>query len=210
VTQSRYEVTIRRLLEGWRQCRGDRRHLFIGIGGGSAAGKTTVARDVRQRLAPRSVEIICQDRFFKPVGEIPTYESATHDGPRPDYNQPDSFRRAPMFDYCRQADGADVVILEGILVLHFPELRDLMDVKCYVSADVDERIVRRIGRNLSLWPFDEIANYYLESVRHQHERYNAPTQRYADLVISGGMAEAEERGVLLSVLCDAILDCMDA
>lgn len=195
---------IERLLQRWKAAREGGRQLFIGIGGGSASGKTTIANEIRERLAPLRVEAINQDRFFKPAGELPTYFSEVRAEHRPDYNRPDSFDCEEMFSYCRAVNGFDVVILEGILALYYAELRELMDIKCYVPADADERIVRRIRRNLPRSSFDEITRYYLESVRHQHERYNAPTQRYADLVIPGGGAEGEERRAILEALCGAI------
>ena len=200
---------IERLLERWKARRGERRHLFIGIGGGSASGKSTIADGIRRRLAPLTVHTINQDRFFKPVGELPTYHSPSRGGPRPDYNRPDSFDLESMLACCRDVEGADVVILEGILALHYPELRELMDVKCYVRADADERIIRRIKRNLPRSSFDEITSYYLESVRYQHERYNAPTQRWADVVIPGGAADDEQRSAMLDGLCAAIQRAFD-
>jgi len=110
-----------------------------------------------------------------------------------------------MISYCRAIGGLHVVILEGILVLYYPELRELMDIRCYVAADADERIVRRIRRNLAAGlSLDDIADYYLESVRFQHSRYNAPTQRHADLVIPGGASQAGEREAATAAICRAI------
>ena len=190
-----------------RRRRSDR--VFVGIGGGSASGKSTIAARIAEQLAPLAVEVICQDRFFKPTDQLPTYPSMLRDRPWPDHNHPDSFDRERMFAHCRSAgdgavDGCDVVIFEGILALHYAELRELMDVKCYVVADADERIVRRVKRNLPRSKVEDITDFYLESVRHQHERYNAPTQRHADLVIPGGMADQAEREALLAALCTAI------
>lgn len=196
---------IDQLLQRRQAHPGARRHLFIGIGGGSASGKTTIAGDISQRIAPLTVEIIHQDRFFKPSHELPTYYSEIHRKPSPDYNRPDSLRTEEMFTYCRAACGTDVVILEGILALYYPELREQMDVTCYITADADERIIRRIRRNLPHSSYDAITDYYLESVRYQHERYNAPTERYADLVIPGGMADTAQREAMLDDLCRAIL-----
>ena len=198
-------ASIEQLLQRWGARREDRRHLFIGIGGGSASGKTTIADEIRGRLAPLSVEIIHQDRFFKPARELPTYYSEIYRKPKPDYNHPDSLKTEEMFACCRSVRGSDVVILEGILALYYPELRERMDIKCYVAADADERIIRRIRRNLPRSSYDEITHYYLESVRYQHERYNAPTEQYADLVIPGGMADTAQRQAVLDDLCQTIL-----
>jgi len=195
---------IQQLLAKWHQRSNDRR-LFIGIGGGSASGKTTIANMMKDKLTPLSVHVINQDRFFKPPAEMPQYYSQIYQENRPDYNHPDSFYTEMMFAHCRRVSGYDVVILEGILALYYPELRELMGIKIYVYADADERIIRRTKRNLAHWSFDDITNYYLESVRYRHEEYNAPTQAHADLVIHGGMAYNVERDAILGELCNQIL-----
>ena len=178
---------------------------MIGIGGGSAAGKTTLARRLAAGLAPLTVEIIGQDRFFKPAPELPAYPSPTRPRPWPDYNRPDSFYLEKLLDACRSLAGMDVVILEGILVLHYPELRRLMTLRLYIEADADERIVRRIRRNLQAgMDLDDIADYYLESVRYQHLRYNAPTRHHADLVLSGNGADHLDRDILTLAVCRAV------
>jgi uridine kinase len=197
---------LNRAIGRWRQS-SEQRPLYIGMGGGSASGKSTLAVHVAERLAPLRVEVVGQDRFFKKPQDMPQYHSQLNDDYRPAYNEPDSYRQQEMFVACRQlkeAD-ADVVILEGILVLFFAELRELMDLKLYVKADADERIIRRIRRNMkSLEDYDNITHYYLESVRGQHEQFNAPTEQYADLVVPGGMAETAAREEIVAVLCEAI------
>lgn len=189
-------------LDRWRRLRAG--PLFIGIGGGSASGKTTLAQQMADALAPLRVMVIHQDRFFKPNEEKPKYFSKIYRAERPDYNRPDSFRVEEMIAFCRGAKDAEVVILEGILTLHFAELRDLMDLKVFVHADADERIVRRIKRNLSKSFFDDIVNYYLESVRYRHREFCEPTRYSADVVIDGGMALDEERIRVVQEICRRI------
>jgi uridine kinase len=194
---------LNELLARWAETRPDR-PPFIGIGGGSASGKSTIARDMAARLAPLRVEVIGQDRFFKPHDDLPLYPSRSRPEPWRDHNHPDSFDLGRMLAACAAVDGADVAIFEGILALHYPEMRELMDVKCYVVADADERIVRRTRRNLPNSSFDDITGFYLESVRHQHKLYNAPTQAFADLIIPGGSEEEGERERIVAALCDAV------
>ena len=194
---------LNELLARWAETRPNR-PPFIGIGGGSASGKSTIARDMAARLAPLRVEVIGQDRFFKSRDDLPLYPSRTRAEPWRDHNHPDSFDLDAMLEACAAVDGADVVIFEGILALHYPEMRELMDVKCYVVADADERIIRRTRRNLPHSSFDDITLFYLESVRHQHKLYNAPTQAYADLIIPGGSEEEDERERVLAALCNAV------
>ena len=201
------DVTARflaRLVERRQRERDKRRHLFVGIAGGSASGKSTIARRMKESLAPLAVDIIGQDKFFKRGAELPIHHCGTSGRSWPDHNHPESFDREGLLTRCRNVEGADVVIFEGIQALHYPEIRELMDIRCYVVAAADERIVRRIRRNLPRHPLDQIVDFYIDSVRHRHKEYNAPQQKHADLVIPGGVAEATERDAMLSILCEAI------
>lgn len=191
-------------LSAW-EGRGGKRPFFIGIGGGSASGKSTLAKAMAERLAPLEVEVINSDRFFKKPEDMPQYFSGINQDYRPAYNEPDSLKQEEMFAHCREIASGDVVILEGILVLWFEQLRALMDLKVYIEADADERIVRRIRRDMkSIDAYDRITDYYLESVRWQHAEYNAPTKAHADLVIPGGMRETAEREAVVERVCAAM------
>ena len=191
-------------IQTWQQARGERRHLFVGMGGGSAAGKTTIAAEMERQLAPVPVEIIHQDRFFKPAEKLPTYYSPTSRSDNPNYNRPDSFEVERMFAFCREARGDGVILLEGILALHYPELRELMDVMIYVECDADERIIRRLLRNRPPWPLEKMSRYYMECVRVEHARYNAPTARFADLIIPGGTEDASVRDPMVQDFCACV------
>jgi uridine kinase len=190
-----------------RHGRQDNKPLLIGMGGGTGSGKTTIAKEIQSRLQPLSVKIINQDRFFKPVDELPTFYSEYHQRPYPDFNRPDSFKTDEMFDYCRgltDSIGDDLLILEGILVLYYPQLRRLFDIKCYVSLALEEMLIRRTQRNLAAGyggDFAEISHYNLECVTPQHLRYNAPTERHADLVIPNGPDDEQRKEELLAALC---------
>jgi uridine kinase len=169
-----------------------RKQLFLGIGGGTGSGKTTIAAEVVERLRPLTVHLMNQDSFFKPVAELPTYYSDFHQSPRPDFNRPDSFRVAEMVEACTAITGYDVLILEGILALYYAELRALMDICCYVDAPLEEMLIRRTQRNLAKGyggPYEEIAYYNLECVTPQHRRYNWPTRRFANVVILNGLGD---------------------
>lgn len=187
-----------------RRPQGEGPFFALAMGGGSASGKSTIAANLVERLAPLRVEVLGQDRFFKPAAELPPYPSTSRPEPWPDYNRPDSFRVDELVEACAQPRDVDIIILEGILVLHYPEVRRQMDLCLYIDADADERIVRRIRRNLAHYGIDDIADYYLESVRFQHDRHNAPTRAHADLVIPGGAADEEEREKMLGELCAAL------
>ena len=186
---------------------GSRSPFYMGIGGGSASGKSTLAAHMAERLAPLRVQVVEQDSFFKKPEDMPQYYSHISGQYHPAYNEPDSFRHSEMFSTCRALQKAecDVVILEGILVLWFEHLRALMDLKLYIEADADERIIRRIRRNMKqVEDCVFITDYYLESVRLQHAQYNAPTSAYADWILPGGMADADERTAAVRAICRSI------
>jgi uridine kinase len=169
--------------------------FVIGIGGGSASGKSTVAKELESRLAPLRVTVVNQDRYFWETSRLP--RAGSPDGGRewPDYNQPASFDlvrlRADVREM-RQGE-ADVVILEGILVLRDEALRELMDLKLFVDADPDERIVRRLRRTVARGhDLGGICDYYLDSVRYRHQEFCEPTRAYADLIVPGGRYQREQ------------------
>jgi len=180
--------------------------FVIGIGGGSASGKSTLADELRHMLRPLSVEVINQDRYFLPSAELPVH--ATRSGKSwPDHNHPDSFDFARLRADLRAAreGSADVVILEGILALYDAELRSLMDLRLFVEADADERIVRRIRRNFRRGgDLDAICDFYLDSVRHRHREFCEPTREHADVVIPGGAEDRAEAARLLEAVCERV------
>jgi len=187
--------------------------FVIGIGGGSASGKSTIAEELRKRLAPRRVEIINQDRYFLAGERLPRHTNPESGRTWPDHNHPDSFDLDRLHDDIRAAKTgeADVVIVEGILVLCNESLRDLMDLKLYVEADADERIVRRIRRNVARGhDLDGICDFYLDSVRYRHREFNAPTKAHADLVIPGGKDDRAETERSLGEVCGRVSAAVQA
>lgn len=181
--------------------------VVVGIGGGSGSGKSTVAALVRRRLEPHSVSVINQDRFFYDPSEMPTYYSALHGQPRPDFNHPDSTDGEAMVAACQGVDGVAVVILEGILVLHYPEARALMDIRCYVDTDLDQMLARRTKRNLAAGyggTAEEIAHYNADCVAPQHRRFNAPTAEHADVLIRNSDGQEDERDRAIAEVCKTI------
>jgi uridine kinase len=175
--------------------------LVIGIGGGSGAGKSTVAAHIADALRPRSVHVVNQDQFFKAPSAMPTYDSALHCSGQPDFNHPDSFERDEMVAFCTGLSGHDVVIIEGILVLHFAELRSLMHLKCYVTIELEEMLVRRTERNLAAGyggSREEIHEYNTLCVTKQHRRFNAPTASHADVLIPNDNGRSEDRDRIIA------------
>jgi uridine kinase len=182
----------------------------IGIGGGSASGKSFIAEELSHRLAPLQVQVINQDLYFLRGNKLPIAVSPTGREWR-DANHPDSFdadRLQADLLAARQGDSG-VVIIEGILVLHYPDLRRFMDLKLFIHAEADERIVRRIRRNVSRGAdLDGVCDFYLETVRYRHREFCEPTHAHADIVIPGGDHEAEERDRLLTEVCERVHEAL--
>ena len=181
--------------------------FVIGIGGGSGSGKSGIADELRRRLAPLTVEVINQDRYFRRSDALPRHTSPDGSRTWPDHNHPESFDFAALREGLRGActGGSDVVILEGILVLHDAVLREMMDLKVFVEADADERIVRRIRRNVAAgYDLDGICDFYLDSVRYRHREFCQPTRDYADAVVPGGRYDEPQADALLRKICERV------
>ena len=184
------------------------RPIVIGIAGGSGSGKTTVALRVAEPFASRGVVILHHDSYYRNRTDL-SLEERRH----LNYDHPDSFENEllvehlrilraggrieqPIYSYERHAreertlpvGPANVIFVEGIQVLAISELRALMDIKLYVDCDADERLVRRILRDIHERgrSVHSVLEQYQETVRPMQLQFVEPSKRYADLVIPGG------------------------
>ncbi|USS87576.1 uridine kinase [Fructilactobacillus hinvesii] len=182
--------------------------VIIGVTGGSSSGKTTVSRAILQRLLGHSISIIQQDSYYKDQAEMSMAERK-----KVNYDHPDAFDNdllvnqlkqllhyetieKPVYDYTQftrsekteRQDPTDVIILEGILTLNDPRLRDLMDIKVFVDTDDDIRLIRRIQRDTEERgrSLDSIIQQYLGTVRPMYQQFVEPSKRYADIIIPRG------------------------
>ncbi len=117
-----------------------------------------------------------------------------------DYNLPESFDLARLIDdvdaLCNRADRPQVILVEGLMALQDADLRTRLDLGIFVDAQSDERIVRRLKRNIARGlSFDEIATYFLDSVRYRHQEYVEPSRWHADIVLNG--TNTSDRGIAL-------------
>ena len=181
--------------------------MVIGIAGGTGSGKTTITRKLMQRFG-HEVSVIYHDNYYKAHHNMPYEERA-----KLNYDQPDAFDTdqlieavralkkgrsvvCPVYDYSIHdrsektitVKPARVVIVEGILIFENKELCDLMDIKVFVDADADVRILRRIVRDVrdrgrSL---ESVVNQYLNTVKPMHEKYVEPSKRNADIIVPEG------------------------
>lgn len=187
--------------------------IIIGIAGGSGSGKTTLANRLRDSFGPQEAILVSHDNYYKRHDDMPFAARQLLN-----YDHPDAFDTAllveqlrqlkaghavdcPTYDYAQhnraqatiRLEPAPVVLVEGILLFADPELCDLFDLKVFVDTDADERILRRIlrdvnerGRTLS-----SVVTQYLTTVKPMHEAFVEPSKRKADLIVPvGGENEA--------------------
>ena len=182
--------------------------IVIGIAGGSGSGKTTVVNRILEDLDADRVAVISQDSYYNDNGHLTLEERR-----KINFDHPDAIEFALLVEHVRQlregravdtptysfvestrmaetvrVEPREVLIVEGILVLTNAELRSLMDIKIFVDADDDDRLARRImrdvaerGRELS-----QILRHYEQTVKPMHLQFIEPSKRYADLIIPQG------------------------
>lgn len=182
--------------------------LIIGIAGGTGSGKTTVVRKIVESLPPDEVAVISQDCYYKDNHHIPLETRL-----KMNYDEPASIEwdllvkhlkdlregrcvQMPTYDFLTCARMPEtvmvrprkVVVVEGILVLTDKALRDMMDVKVYVDADADERLIRVITRDCverGRTP-QMVIDRYQSMLKPMHELYIEPSKKYADLIVPQG------------------------
>ncbi len=182
--------------------------LVIGIAGGTGSGKTTVVRKIIDSLPKDEVAVMPQDCYYKDNAHIPLETRL-----KMNYDEPASIEwsllceqlkslkkgesiEMPTYDFLtcsRQKETfhlepREVVVVEGILVLCDKELRDMMDIKVFVDADADERLIRVIHRDCierGRTP-KMVIDRYQETLKPMHELHIEPTKRYADLIVPQG------------------------
>ncbi len=179
--------------------------LIIGIAGGTGSGKTTVVHQIMNELPETEVGIISQDSYYKETHNLSFDERSliNFDHPRAidfellvahlkelkegnNINQPVySFVTHNRTDDTVFTHPRKVMIVEGILILANAELRDLFDVKIYVHADSDERLIRRLKRDIAERGRDmnEVLNRYQNTLKPMHEQFIEPTKAFADIII---------------------------
>lgn len=182
--------------------------IIIGIAGGTGSGKTTVVSKIANNLQNEDVAVIPQDSYYKDSSHIPPSERS-----KINFDEPDSIEwdllikhlaqlkagnpvAMPTYSYltCTRQKKTititpkEVVIVEGILVLNDPILRDMMDIKVFVDTDADERLIRVIARDCverGRTPM-MVINRYQDILKPMHNKYIEPTKQYADIIIPQG------------------------
>lgn len=160
----------------------------IGIAGGSASGKSTLTARLEQQLSGLRLGVLHMDDYFKPERERPVSAGPVNGKQYMDDNHPLTMD-LPGFaaDLAAMQSGPyDVILAEGLLVLWDDAICGMLDLKLFVDCRADERIVRRLRRNMG-WglSFDEVSDVYLGLVRYRHDEYVEPSKWRADLIING-------------------------
>ncbi|MGX4644633.1 MULTISPECIES: uridine kinase [Holzapfeliella] len=182
--------------------------ILIGVTGGSGSGKTSVSRAIYDSFSDHAITMLEQDSYYKDQGHMPFEERMNIN-----YDHPlafdtdlliDHLKRLmnyesvekPVYDYVSHTrsdetilqEPKEVIILEGILILDDPRLRDLMDIKIYVDTDDDIRIIRRIKRDMQERgrTLDSVIDQYLSAVKPMYHQFIEPTKRYSDLIVPEG------------------------
>lgn len=179
--------------------------LIIGIAGGTGCGKTTVVNQILNELPEGEVGVISQDSYYKDTSHL-TYEergNINFDHPRSiDFDLLTKHLKAlkkgkpvhqPVYSFVKHNRTGDtilthprkVMIVEGILILTNPELRAMFDIKIFVHADTDERLIRRLKRDISERGRDlnEVLSRYQNTLKPMHDQFIEPMKEYADIII---------------------------
>ena len=181
--------------------------IVIGIAGGTGSGKTTITQEIAKSLGSH-VTVITYDSYYKPHHELSYEERVKLNYDHPNAYDTDMFARdldalrngsiveCPVYDYTIHDRSENtltihpskVIIVEGILIFHYEEIRNLMDIKVFVDADADVRILRRITRDVKERgrSLDSVINQYITTVKPMHEAFVEPSKRYADIIIPEG------------------------
>lgn len=162
--------------------------FIVGIAGGSASGKSTFCSVLEEALQNLKLKVIHMDEYFKPEEKRPYVEAPINGKMYIDDNHPETVDLPKLKEDMLSAMKGDflVIVIEGLLTLWDKEIYSQLDLKLFVDCRPDERIVRRIRRNMS-WglSFDEISNVYLDMVRFRHDEYVEPTKWKADIILNG-------------------------
>ena len=201
--------------------------LIIGIAGGTGSGKTTVVRRIVDTLPPDMVAVIPQDSYYNDQSYLPLEVRKQTNFDHPDAfewpllaQQIDELRHGrsieqPTYSYltCTRlpetvhVEPRDVIIVEGIMTLYDRKLRDLMDLKIFVDAEPDERLLRVIERDMAErgHPLDMLIGKYRHVLKPMHDEFIEPTTQYADIIIPNGGENARAIAMMQMYILSALI-----
>ena len=196
--------------------------MIVGVAGGTGSGKTTLAQHIAQAFG-ENVTVIAHDSYYR-LQKNMTYEQRC----LTNYDHPDAFEtdllcahldalckgesvQVPVYDYTvhNRSDltvcvhPTSLIVLEGILIFSDQALRDRMDLRVFVDTDADERILRRIQRDIKerARSLDSVIVQYLTTVKPMHEAFVEPYKRYADVIVPGGGNNPVALDMIVQTIC---------
>lgn len=184
------------------------KNIIIGIAGGSGSGKTSVAKALVKDMHLNGTVIIEQDWYYKDLSHLPQEERMKWNFDHPNSVEFDLLISdlkkmlnretvdVPQYNYVTHSRAKEtltikpqkVILVEGIMVLYEPKLRDLLDIKIFVDTDADIRFIRRLKRDIYKRgrAIDNVIDQYMKTVRPMHETFVEPSKRFADIIIPEG------------------------
>lgn len=184
--------------------------IVIGVAGGTASGKTTISNAILKQVGQENMVHLLHDAYYRSWQELAAPSQSRHDI---NWDHPNSLDTALMIEHIKRLkawqpieapiydfvafertdqtlhiEPKPVVLVEGILVLAEPELRELFDMKIYVDADADLRFIRRLERDITERgrSVESVIEQYLTTVRPMHNAFVEPSKRYADVIVPQG------------------------
>lgn len=182
--------------------------ILIGIAGGTGSGKTSISKELLKEYGKGEVVVIQQDSYYKNLPDLTFEQRQQQNFDHPDAIDIDLFQKqitdlikgkkieVPIYDFTTHLRldkkisvmPHHVIVLEGILALHYTELRRLMDIKIYVETPADIRFIRRLSRDIKERgrTTQSVIDQYLSTVRPMHDQFVEPSKFYADVIIPEG------------------------
>lgn len=182
--------------------------ILIGVAGGSGSGKTTVVEEIHRSLRPFQVSIIHHDAYYRDLADRPFEERVEVNFDHPDALETELLVEhltrlrageavdVPVYDFSthtrtdrvQRVEATGVIVVDGILVLAEPRLRDLLDIKVFVDTDPDIRFIRRLRRDMRERgrSLESVVEQYMKTVRPMHLAFVEGSRAYADIIIPEG------------------------
>lgn len=200
--------------------------LIIGIAGGTGCGKTTVVNQIVNQLPENEVGIISQDSYYQDTSHLSMEERV-----RINFDHPKAIDFALLCEHLQELKQGNpiqqpvysfkdhnrtgetiltqprkVMIVEGILILTHPEVRELFDIKIYVHADSDERLIRRLKRDIESRgrSMEEVLQRYQTTLKPMHQQFIEPTKEYADIIIPNNKYNTVAIDIVRSIIVERL------